>query len=132
MDSPAPVEAMLDGIPNSISSKAIVRAAIRAFLSSYFRLFPESVASHYMQGEAAAEKNPYGLPVLMLYSSADLIAPVRKLEAVVESWEKRGLVVYARKWDDSPHVGHFRCHPEQYKEELYLFLDRLCLTGDKV
>ena len=128
MDSPAPVEAMLEGIPYSISTNTVVRAAIRTFLSSYFRLFPRSVAAHYVQGEQAAEENPMRLPVLMLYSSADIIAPVRKLDAVVEGWERSGVIVHARKWDDSPHVSHFRCHPEQYKEELHRFLHKLCLT----
>ena len=125
MDSPAPVESMLEGIPRSVSSNNIVRATLRWMLASYFRLFSTSVASHYLQGQRAVEGNGGKLPTLMLYSSADQISPAERLDMVVDRWREEGVLVRVRKWDDSPHVGHFRLHPQQYREELQAFLGGL-------
>ncbi|KAK7109094.1 hypothetical protein V1264_013200 [Littorina saxatilis] len=125
MDSPTPVNNMLDGITKSVSDNALVKATIRGLLSSYFRLFPRSVHAHYVAGEEAAITNPKGLPVLMLYSSADIIVPSTSIDDVVAKWVERGVQVRVRKWEDSPHVGHFRHHPEQYQKELDMFLEQL-------
>lgn len=131
MDSATPRETMLEGFPKSISASAIVGSAIKAVLASYLRMFPVSVASHFVEGAEAFETNPCELPMLMFYSSADPIAPSWKLDSVVADWERRGLVVHVRKFDDSPHVNHFRFYPERYKEALQGFLE-LCLSRIKV
>jgi hypothetical protein len=34
----------------------------------------------------------------------------------------RGAPVHARRWADSPHVGHYRQHPHEYALEISRFL----------
>lgn len=132
MDSPTPYENILEGIPNSISDNSLVRASIRALLSLYMRAFYSTVTTHYIQGAQAAESDNGGLPALMLYSSADRIVSHSKVDTVVDGWRKKGLFVRCRKWEDTPHVGHFRLYPEEYKRELQGFLDHLRLTRSKL
>lgn len=132
MDSPTPYENILEGIPNSISDNAVVRASIRTVLGLYMRAFYSSVTTHYIQGAQAAEQDNGGLPALMLYSSADRIVSSSKVDTVVAGWQKKGLFVRARKWEDTPHVGHFRMYPDEYIGELQKFLEHLRLTKAKL
>ena len=131
MDSPAPKETILEGVPRSVSNNPVVRATVRALLASYFRLFQGSVTRHYRQGAESFETNPTPppAPLLILYSAADLIAPSWKLDSVVVGWERLGVTVHVQKWEDSPHVGHLRRYPEQYAEALRVFLGKLGLAA---
>ncbi|XP_025094551.1 uncharacterized protein LOC112564151 isoform X2 [Pomacea canaliculata] len=125
MDSPTPMEAILVGMPNSVTSRPIFRAVLRIILAAYIRSFPSSVGIHYLQGARAAEKNDGGYPTLILYSSTDAVVPAPKVDAVVADWFRKGFFVRVKKWEQSPHVAHFQFHPEEYTEEVYGFLDSL-------
>nr|KAG5714281.1 hypothetical protein BaRGS_018498 [Batillaria attramentaria] len=132
MDSPTPFENILEGIPNSISDNSFIKASIRTLFSTYMRAFHRSVTVHYIQGAHAAESNQAGHPTLMLYSSADNIVSSAKLDEVVADWKKRGHFVRCRKWEDTPHVGHFRLHPNEYTKEVQEFIEHLRLTEAKL
>ena len=66
-----------------------------------------------------------GLDELFLYSTSDKLVPASMLDALVgERKQMRAAMLASRKkvpgslqvkrWTDSPHVGHFRRHPEEY------------------
>ena len=43
----------------------------------------------------------------------------------MKQWTGRGIDVYGRCWESSPHVSHFHRHPDEYVEAVLKFLDVL-------
>ncbi|KAK7500371.1 hypothetical protein BaRGS_00008278 [Batillaria attramentaria] len=126
MDSPAYMDQMVRGIADSASNVPAVRWLVHFTLQSYLSLFPKSVTFHYRESHRVFHDNC--VPTLILYSSADRISSAEVSEDYMREWREKGYRVFCRKWGDSPHVGHFRLHPEQYTEALYSFLDHVIET----
>ena len=64
-------------------------------------------------------------PTLYLYSDDDPLANAARLEALIAKRREGGADVRERRWAVSQHVGHLRCHPEQYKAAVLEFLQAL-------
>jgi pimeloyl-ACP methyl ester carboxylesterase len=65
------------------------------------------------------------LPTLYLYSRDDPLACAAKLDGLVAARRAAGADARAHCWPESPHVGHLRRHPEQYKRLVLEFLGSL-------
>ncbi|KAK7066416.1 Transmembrane protein 53 [Halocaridina rubra] len=70
-------------------------------------------------------------PQLFLYSKADKLIAADDVEFFITERQKLGVPVMKRCWDDSPHVQHFRHHPEEYSNSIYNFLST-CLSKGSV
>ncbi|CAA6666614.1 unnamed protein product [Spirodela intermedia] len=67
-------------------------------------------------------------PQLYVYSSSDRVIPAKSVETFVEGQRKAGYEVRAFDFVSSPHVDHFRSHPNLYSSQLASFLDDCVLT----
>ncbi|KVH99373.1 Protein of unknown function DUF829, TMEM53 [Cynara cardunculus var. scolymus] len=56
-----------------------------------------------------------GAPYLILCSENDELAPYQIICNFVQRLENLGGDVKLVKWSNSPHVGHYRHHPEEYR-----------------
>ncbi|KAJ9567072.1 hypothetical protein OSB04_003038 [Centaurea solstitialis] len=56
-----------------------------------------------------------GAPYLILCSESDELAPYRIICNFAQRLESLGGDVNLVQWNNSPHVGHYRHHPEEYK-----------------
>mmetsp|Transcript_9084 Transcript_9084/g.14907 ORF Transcript_9084/g.14907 Transcript_9084/m.14907 type:complete len:285 (+) Transcript_9084:215-1069(+) len=57
-------------------------------------------------------------PELYLYSKSDMLTTYKALDELVEKRKQRGVSVRSVRWDDSPHVSHFRTHYDDYVSAL--------------
>ena len=64
-------------------------------------------------------------PQLYLYSSSDALIPSQEVERFMSMQRQRGVELYSKMWEDSPHCEHFRLHPEEYTDQLLQFLKRI-------
>lgn len=62
------------------------------------------------------------LPLLYLFSTADVITPACELQGLLERKRALGHAVSARCWDDSAHCMHMKTHPQEYMDILRSFL----------
>ncbi|XP_072097076.1 transmembrane protein 53-A isoform X2 [Mobula birostris] len=69
--------------------------------------------------------HPYPAPVLVFSSRNDPLSDWVELEALLQSWQKKGIPVTGKSWDISHHAGHLRQHPQEYQEVLKSFLNSL-------
>lgn len=82
-------------------------------------------------------------PALFLFSLNDPMVSLKSIETCTESWRNKGLTVChvvwfivtcefklshrqvnVRAWDKPSHVGIYKRHPEEYRDEVNKFMDR--------
>lgn len=64
-------------------------------------------------------------PKLFLYSDADVLVAPQVVEGFMLQQEKRGSPTYSYKWRDSAHVDHYRRYPEEYRQQLQEFVQKV-------
>lgn len=74
-------------------------------------------------------EEPAHCPQLFLYSQADKLISSDDIEFFIVERQKLGVPVVTKCWSDSPHVQHYRVHPEEYRDSVYSFLT-MCLSQD--
>ncbi|KAF7830641.1 DUF829 domain protein [Senna tora] len=78
-------------------------------------------------------------PYLILCSENDDLAPFQVISKFVDQLKELGADVKLVKWSDSPHVGHYRLHPIEYKasvseilgKAVAIYSRRVRLTGNE-
>jgi hypothetical protein len=66
--------------------------------------------------------DPARVPECYLYSADDPLCEVPPLEALQSARRAKGVAVTAKRWEESAHVGHLRCHPEEYESAVRQFM----------
>ena len=127
LDSPAYMDGMCYGIAHSLTKNPAAAALIKKSLLLYLAAFPKSVTFHYQESHRMFHDNT--IPTLILYSPSDLISSAVTSENYVKEWLQKGFPAFTCKFHDSTHVGHFRQHPEAYREAVDVFLDKLEMAG---
>ncbi|KAM9823958.1 uncharacterized protein ACB057_018760 [Neosynchiropus ocellatus] len=95
----------------------------------YFRLFRSSTADLYHSGIQVFNNNPITAPALFFLSEDDALCDPAVVESIADRWRARGVSVETRKWKESVHAAHMRCHPEEYRSTLEAFLNSLPLAS---
>lgn len=67
-------------------------------------------------------------PQLYIYSSADRVIPARSVESFIEQQRRSGHEVRSCDFISTPHVDHFRNHPQLYTSQLTRFLEDCVLS----
>ncbi len=68
----------------------------------------------------AIENLPGNVPYLFMYSKADKLIPHQQVAEFAQRLSKRAHVEEF-VFDDSPHVGHFKMHPQEYQARVLEF-----------
>ncbi|XP_069187296.1 LOW QUALITY PROTEIN: transmembrane protein 53 [Procambarus clarkii] len=128
------VRAMYEATPGPIWKKLCASLGMAFYILSYGLL---SVLWTIISGKLPKHP-PWALvedvarcPQLFLYSQADKLISSDDVEFFITERQKLGVPVVAKCWTDSPHVQHYRMHPEEYRESVYSFLS-LCLSKDMI
>lgn len=103
----------------------VVYMSVCGFVDAIFR-----GADRPKQFWANMVKDPTRVPQLYLYCCNDKLASSRKLDELVELRRKRGVQVFAKRWDVSHHCGHLRQHKDDYITALSDFF-KVAISGDK-
>ncbi|CAB4039625.1 Hypothetical predicted protein [Paramuricea clavata] len=75
-------------------------------------------------------KIPIACPQLFLYSKADHLALCDDVEEHMNDRKAKGVKVFSKCWDNSPHVQHYMKYPEEYLKLLDKFVT-VCLNEQK-
>ncbi|KAK3877737.1 hypothetical protein Pcinc_017589 [Petrolisthes cinctipes] len=126
------MQAAYQATPGSAWKKMFVSVSVMLYLLSWKVI---SVLWTIISGRLPSHP-PWALveesarcPQLFLYSKADKLIHSDDVEFFISERQKLGVMVVAKCWADSPHVQHYRMHPEEYRESVYSFLG-LCLNQE--
>ncbi|XP_070785420.1 transmembrane protein 53-like [Enoplosus armatus] len=97
----------------------------------YFWLFKTHTADFYDNSIQVFHNNPITAPALFFSSENDALCNPVVMEKCIDLWRKRGVTVESRKWKESMHAAHMRCHPEDYLSTLEKFLNSLPISSLK-
>lgn len=91
----------------------------------YFWLFKTQTADFYDSSIRVFHNSPITSPALFFFSENDALCDQAVVEKCIDHWRRRGVSVASRKWKESIHAAHMRCHPEDYHSTLENFLNSL-------
>ncbi|XP_070848228.1 transmembrane protein 53-A-like isoform X1 [Chaetodon trifascialis] len=94
----------------------------------YFWLFKTHTADFYDNSIHVFHNSPITAPALFFFSENDPLCDPVVMEKCINYWRKRGVTVVDRKWKESIHAAHMRCHPEDYLSTLEKFLNSLPIS----
>lgn len=97
----------------------------------YFWLFKSHTTDIYKRNIQVFHNTPIIAPALFFYSENDALCDPVMMEKIIELWRRRGMTVQSRKWKESTHAAHMRCHPQDYLSALESFLSSLPKTSIK-
>ena len=126
-DSPVDFEGVPRGTGMALSNVPVVQKSIKLSLEMFLAMFKNQTQKHYHKSSAAFHNNELQIPSLMLHSKSDRVGIVGPILTVCNGWEKSGVQVYRKCWDDSKHVSHFAKYPVEYISELNKFITVLGL-----
>ncbi|XP_049765235.1 transmembrane protein 53 [Schistocerca cancellata] len=128
-DSAADLTEMPVGFPKAVFPKNLVlQNAFEKYIRYHLKTFHQAATIHYIRSSQMFHTSIVRTPALLLFSKTDPIGCAESNLRVRDIWESVGMRVYTKCWDESPHVGHFRAHPQEYMAEIYAFLDKLNLV----
>ncbi|XP_029969301.1 uncharacterized protein LOC115404206 isoform X2 [Salarias fasciatus] len=104
---------------------------IKRIAMLYFWLFKEQTADFYERSVRVFHYSPITAPALFFYSEDDALCHTEVIESVMDLWRRRGVAVHSRKWKESIHAAHLRCHPQDYLSTLQHFLNSLPLSSQE-
>lgn len=67
--------------------------------------------------------------LMFLYSIKDIVCGYKDIEKFHILMKEKGYNVRAKCWEDSPHVEHFRFHPEEYVNLVVDFVENSLNDG---
>ncbi|XP_056223139.1 uncharacterized protein LOC130163213 [Seriola aureovittata] len=91
----------------------------------YFWLFKAHTADFYDRSIQVFNNSPITAPALFFFSENDALCNPVTIEKTIDLWRKRSMAVESRKWKESVHAAHMRCHPQDYISTLEKFLKSL-------
>ncbi|KAM7396610.1 hypothetical protein PAMP_019643 [Pampus punctatissimus] len=94
----------------------------------YFDMFKRQTVDYFNMTINAFWNSPVTTPALFFFCENDPLSDAQALEELIDFWQKRGINVTAKKWEDSTHAGHLKKHPQDYLTTLDMFLHSLHIT----
>ncbi|XP_029910325.1 transmembrane protein 53 [Myripristis murdjan] len=94
----------------------------------YFEVFKRQTVDYFNISIDAFWNTPIAAPALFFFCENDPMSDPRAMEELIDFWQKRGMDVTAKKWEDSTHAGHMKRHPQEYLATLETFLHSLNIT----
>lgn len=128
-DSAADITEIPAGVPKALFPRnPTLQKALRGYMMYHLKTFHDAATVHYIRSSQMFHSTLVNAPALFLVSKTDPIGAVASNQRVRESWESKGIQVTWKCWDRSPHVGHFRKHPEEYVQLMFNHLQTVNLV----
>ncbi|XP_071761831.1 transmembrane protein 53-like isoform X1 [Centroberyx gerrardi] len=123
------LEHMATGLGKTLAPR--LEALVKNAAMFYFWLFKTHTADYYNRSIHVFHNSPVTAPALFFFCENDALCDPVAMERLIDVWRNRGMAVQGRKWKESVHAGHMRCHPEDYLSTLEKYLNSLPIASLK-
>lgn len=94
----------------------------------FFSMFKHQTVDYFNTSIDVFWNTPVPAPALLFFCENDPLSDTRATEDLISYWQKKGINVTVKKWEDSTHAGHLKRHPQEYLSTLDSFLKSLHIT----
>jgi len=123
-DSPVDYNEIPIGVPKSVfPTNAFLRKSLERYIVFHMK-YQDSSTKHHLKATAQFYNSNIIAPALFLFSLSDPMISHESIETCSKMWQEKGISVNLRAWAQSPHVGIYQRHPDEYQEEVKKFLQR--------
>ncbi|XP_064084165.1 uncharacterized protein LOC135199967 [Macrobrachium nipponense] len=131
-DSGVDLQGIPEGLPTSLTSHEGLRASMRKYLEWYMRLKYKTATVHYESASVLVHENFLNTPALVMFSNRDPISTPAMNAVIYNKWEAKGLPVYTKCFNGSPHVSHYMMHRKEYEETILAFMEKVGMVEPAV
>uniref|UniRef100_A0A336L0G7 CSON002474 protein n=1 Tax=Culicoides sonorensis TaxID=179676 RepID=A0A336L0G7_CULSO len=128
-DSAADITEIPVGVPKALFPKnQALQNALRSYMLYHLKTFHDTATVHYLRSSQLFHFTLVTAPALFLVSKTDPVGAESSNRRVADCLESKNIPITWKCWDRSPHVGHYRKHPEEYVECLFNHLKSVNLV----
>lgn len=131
-DSGVDLQGIPEGLPTSLTSHEGLRASMKKYLEWYMRLKYKTATVHYESASVLIHENFLNTPALVMFSNRDPISTPSMNAYIYRKWEAKGLPVYTKCFNGSPHVSHYMMHRKEYEETILAFMEKVGMVEPAV
>lgn len=124
-DSPPDVQGIAYGISRGVKPE-FIQDVVKSSLDLVLKLLENGIGKEHRAASKQMHENYITAPSLWFYSHADVIAPAKDCEVVIQRWRDNNIVVEACVFENTKHIQHGRAEPERYFSTLDSFLKDKC------
>lgn len=131
-DSIADVGQIATGFPLAVFPKnMMLQSMLRKYLEYHMKTFYSQSTQYYIRSSQVFHTASLRVPSLLFVSKTDPVGTVTSNLTLRDTWESKGMKIYVKIFEESPHVAHFYTYPKEYVAELYAFLQKLNLIQNE-
>jgi len=124
-DSPCELPGVREGVVQSLTRNKYMQEKLLRPLDWVLLKRYESSTRYYVRVQKFFNVNYCGSPALFLYSKVDPISAASVNTNTANSWHRQGFQVHSCIFENTPHVGHFGKHKQEYRANIYAFLENV-------
>lgn len=129
-DSAADITELPIGVPTAVFPRnPKMQNALSQYIIYHLKTFDKVATRHYVRASQMFHTNLIRSPALVFVSKTDPIGAIKSNLQAKESWEGMDMKVIWQCWDESPHVGHFQKHKDEYIAVWMKFLEDIGLRN---
>ena len=125
-DSGIDVKDISSGLVKALVQNNLLQLGLKKTLEIYMRMTYSFAGQHHERGSRLLWNNPVKAPTLLLYSDTDPLSPSDDNQRLMAHLRANGnVMVYAKMFKGSPHVGHMFKYRDEYVDTLQSFLNQI-------
>ncbi|XP_076053906.1 uncharacterized protein LOC143032774 [Oratosquilla oratoria] len=124
-DSGVDMDGIPVGMPRALTNNKVLQASLKKYLEWFMAANYDAATIHYERASAKMHQCFVNVPGLFLLSKTDPVSTPEMNAKVYRKWEAKGIPVFVKCWDRSPHVSHYHRHRHEYEAQVMAFLERV-------
>ena len=131
-DSPVNLDGIAKGVSRAVTDNPALCKTLETAIDTHLKLArPVATVYYERASEFAHRQTLTQAPGLLLVSEKDYIGAPEMSAKLMDAWVANGIDVRMKTFKDSGHVQHFAKYPDEYRQEVDAFLEKLNLVSCK-
>lgn len=113
------------GLSKATTNNSFLQKFIATAMKTHLRIFYNCATKHYITSSNAIHNQYFRCPTLVLLSRNDEVANHVNTFKAIDNWKGKGIQVFHKCWENSPHVSHYFKYPQEYQNLIESFLKNI-------
>ena len=128
-DSPVNLDGISKGVSRAMTDNPALCKTLETAIETHLKIARPVATVYYERASEFAHGYRTNAPGLLIVSEKDHIGAPDMSRKLMDAWVKNGIDVRMKVFKESGHVQHFHKYPEEYRQEVDKFLQKVRLTA---